>query len=126
MIKKNSYSVPEGYFDNLESKLTAIPQMQGSKARRWEKISPYLALAACFCFSLVLGKMIIKGGPALDEDGSTYQEMVYADLIPYTEPLYIFTSTDADESEALSQEDIISYLIESGASIELIDYHTNK
>ena len=39
-------SVPKGYFDNLKDRLSQIPGQQ--RVSLWEKVRPYVALAACF------------------------------------------------------------------------------
>lgn len=123
MLRKRPYSVPEGYFDDLQSRLSNIPHMPERKVSRWQKAQPYLALAACFCSALIIGKIILGRTAAPDASDTIYEQLIYADMIPHSEPDAIFIadeSMDADIFE--SQEDVISYLIDTGTSIELINY----
>lgn len=124
MLNNRPYSVPEGYFDDLQSKLSEIPHLSERKVSGWQKVQPYLALVACFCFALILGQAIKKktaGRP--DTDSTLYEQLIYADMIPHSEPYAIF---DTDEALAAGyspdENDVIAYLIETGTSIELIDY----
>ena len=53
------YSVPEGYMQDMQQRLEAIPdRAKGSSS--WQKISPYLALAAVFAAAFVIGGTLLK------------------------------------------------------------------
>lgn len=53
------YSVPEGYMQSMQQRLEAIPdRAKGSSS--WQKISPYLALAAVFAAAFVIGGTLLK------------------------------------------------------------------
>ncbi|MBO4446561.1 MAG: hypothetical protein J5764_00370 [Bacteroidales bacterium] len=59
MKKQMPYSVPEGYIQNMQQRLEAIPdRAKGSSS--WQKISPYLALAAVFAAAFVIGGTLLK------------------------------------------------------------------
>ena len=71
MKKQMPYSVPEGYMQSMQQKLEAIPDRAkdvGSGAAvaprvgasPWQKISPYLALAAVFAAAFVIGSTLLK------------------------------------------------------------------
>ena len=124
MLKDRPYSVPEGYFDDLQSKLSEIPDMPGREVSGWQKFQPYLALAACFCFALVAGTFLKKNTENLPEAPDTiYEQLIYSDLIPHSEPASIFDPEQTTAYEDMeSEDDIIAYLIETGTSIYLIDF----
>ena len=58
MSKKIQYRVPEGYFENLETRLSAIPA-QEKQPSRMQKFAPYLALAACFALAVLVGNLVL-------------------------------------------------------------------
>ena len=62
MKKQMPYSVPEGYMQSMQQKLEAIPSRVGAGSRPspWQKISPYLALAAVFAAAFVIGGTLLK------------------------------------------------------------------
>lgn len=59
MDKKIEYGVPEGYFEGLEQRLSAIPRT-GGKRNAASRLSPYLALAACMILSVILGNALLR------------------------------------------------------------------
>lgn len=69
MSKKIEYKVPDGYFENLRTRLSAIPA-QEKQPTRFQKFAPYLALAACFAVAVVAGNLILNrtAMPAASED----------------------------------------------------------
>lgn len=59
MKKQMPYSVPEGYMQGMQQRLEAIPaHVKGPSS--WQKISPYLALAAVFAAAFVIGGTLLK------------------------------------------------------------------
>lgn len=90
------YSVPEGYFENLKTRLSAIPGSQagapekGRASRRlWQGMIAVPAMAACLAAGVFIGKTIF--GEKVDE-------------------------------LALSENDIIiEYLVESGTTLAQIE-----
>ena len=69
MSKKMNYNVPDGYFENLQKRLSAIPA-QEEKPSRMQKFTPYLALAACFAIAVMIGNFILRRStvPVASED----------------------------------------------------------
>ena len=69
MSKKIEYKVPDGYFEDLRTRLSAIPA-QEKRPTRFQKFAPYLALAACFAVAVVAGNLILNrtAMPAASED----------------------------------------------------------
>ena len=59
MNKKLNYSVPDGYFENLKTRLSAIPE-QEKRPSRIARVTPYFALAACFAVAVVVGQSILR------------------------------------------------------------------
>ena len=59
MSKKIEYKVPDGYFENLKTRLSAIPA-QEKQPSRIQKFTPYLALAACFAVAVLVGNLILN------------------------------------------------------------------
>lgn len=65
MKKQMPYSMPEGYMQSVQQRLEAIPDRAkgvGSRpaASPWQKVSPYLALAAVFAAAFVIGGTLLK------------------------------------------------------------------
>ena len=119
--RKPEFRVPDGYFDKLKARLEEIPAKE-VQVTMWQKIRPYLALAASFLIMLGVGTGILKmtTGLNVSDDDQFYYELGYADLIPvtYADPS-LYESEEADE---ISSEDIEDYLIATGVSIEKINY----
>lgn len=59
MKKQMPYSVPEGYMQSMQQRLEAIPT-RAKGPSSWQKISPYLALAAVFAAAFVIGGTLLK------------------------------------------------------------------
>ena len=121
MNRKNGFTVPDGYFDKLKGKLSAIP----ARGRRLSPV-PYLALAACFAVMVLAGNFILRrtAGTTVSED-----LVAYADIIPPSMPLefaYDWIAGDDGQEADVEEADIASWLIENGTSVELIDYLSNE
>lgn len=117
--RKMTYNVPEGYFEELKTRLNGIPE-QRAISRPMQRIAPYLALAASFVGIMIAGTAVLRGtaGQAADE---YYSEMAYAAL---SKAIEIEEYAPTEEPEAISDEDVVNYLIASGASTEMIEYTT--
>ena len=57
MKKRIEYNVPDGYFEGLRTKLSAIPA-QEERPSRVQRFAPYLALAACFGVAVLVGNLV--------------------------------------------------------------------
>lgn len=134
-MNRNSeiFSVPEGYFKQLQSRLEAIPVPQDEPAKvvtLWNKLSPYAALAACFVIGYCLASFFLGGmtqGPVQDE--LSFQDICYADLVPVTNPYIIYDDSPysyEEEQSAATEDDIVEYLISSGATVDYIAYLLNQ
>lgn len=134
-MNKNSniYGVPEGYFSQLQSRLEAIPAQQSESSSNvvvplWDKVKPYIALAACFIMILCVGNYAINKAMPPAQDTLSFEDICYADLIPVTNPYIIYDDSPYtyDVQEPVSEDDIVEYLISSGASLDYIAYLLNE
>ena len=99
MKNRIPYRVPEGYFDGLESRLAMIPS-----ERRWgfRTFAPYFAVvvAALAIFAFVLfGRRDVQQM----DDMYVYEQYVFADLIPHTDPFLTDVSENADDDYLTQQ-----------------------
>lgn len=114
--------VPEGYFDDLQARLSAIPSSQhAAVVRPWySRLAPYAAMAACMAAMVIAGNFILRrtapSGPAYDE----YETMLSSELIPNTDPYAIYH--DSDDVYEVSLEDVAEYLIASGTKVDHISF----
>ncbi len=126
------HEVPEGYFDGLEKRLMSIPNESQKKKKIWafmpeknniRRLTPYIGLVAGFALIAGIGTILLRmtTSPLLNE----YEEMQYADIIPLGYP-YLPTEEEYTSSEASSEDDIETYLIDNNISIEQIEYYENE
>ena len=116
MTKKNEISVPEGYFEKLEQSLSRIPR-QEVRPTVMQKVSPWLAYAASLAILATLGNFIFRQSSA----ASVWEDDSW-DYISY-----LSRSLDPDgmielkETEQLTQEDIVNYLMASNITVEQLE-----
>ena len=115
MTKRNDISVPQGYFQNLEQRLSRIPQ-QEVRPTTFQKVSPWLAYAA----SLVV--LASVGGFIFRKAAQPVQEEYSWDYLSYlSQSLDPDGWVELEESSELSDEDIINYLLaDNNISLELL------
>lgn len=115
MTKRNDISVPQGYFQNLEQRLSRIPQ-QEVRPTTFQKVSPWLAYAA----SLVV--LASVGGFIFRKAAQPVQEEYSWDYLSYlSQSLDPDGWVELEESPELSDEDIINYLLaDNNISLELL------
>ena len=119
-LRKNPYSVPEGYFDSLKERAAKYAQPTPAPVFQFRRVLyTAISMAAMFILMVTAGTLLLKGvTPAEDlteEDYMVFTEG-YIDLEMYDEEL---SEQYADAS--ISDEDIIEYLIYTGVSEELIE-----
>ena len=110
-LGKEQFRVPEGYFTSLKERLNTIPDAAGSPVcipalRLRDRLLPYVALAACFAFLLVVGNALLRRTAGQNS------------LNAVTNPYAVFF--EAEEGETLSEEEIMDYLIQSGTTPEML------
>lgn len=114
-LKENPYRIPNGYFEDMKTRLSAIPQADEAKIISMEpsytKMKVYLA-AATITLLIAIGWVIWPSAPAPEQTIAT------EDLIALNEQGYLafdqYTIIDA-----LDEEDIESLTVETG----ITDYY---
>lgn len=95
-LKQMTYAVPEGYFSSLEQKLKAIPEQKEETPTLRKRLAPYAAMAAMFAMIMAAGGFFVGKSWT---DGRTSEQ--YAD--------------------AVTEDDIIEYLIYTDVDIEELE-----
>lgn len=120
MTKHTDIKVPDGYFANLQDRLLSIPEEQNS---RKVHLAPYFAYAASLAVLALAGTFILRKTTVVQEEDSS-AEWAYVS--------YLAQSMDPDgatyqwREDALSEEDIVSYLVNDGLTLEeLVSYEEN-
>ncbi len=119
------YRVPEDYFRKLEARLEDIPHNR-VKVSMAEKLKPYLALAAAFLIIVTGGTALLRltAGYGSGKDLSAMEEITLADLVPVTDPELIYRASDY--SDDTSGEGLAAYLIDSGTTLNDIEYYETE
>lgn len=123
-MRNNPYRVPENYFPALKARLEAIPQKESGQSG-WNSMKPYLALAASFLILVTGGTAVLRYSGVLSEtdEGTSYEKIQMADLLPVTDPYLIYGGYQQDSGDGISGDDIAEYLIDSGTTLEHIEYY---
>ena len=111
MKKKESYRVPENYFESLQSRLSALPDAKAQPSRPWRSA---FALAASIAVLFVLGSAFMKTVTPSSEDIASqtlYEEHeAFAQLL-HRPGSYAFAMYEEmileNEENAVSPEDAI-------------------
>ena len=104
MSKRNDITTPEGYFENLQQRLSEIPA-------RPVRVSPVHRLR--------------RTAPVSDEDETwTYVSYLADALDPDGAAMMDFYDYygEEEEQQGLSAEDIVNYLLADGISVEHLNY----
>ena len=111
-LKEMPFSLPEGYMESLRKELKTIPQRNTKKISIFNRILPYVSLAAAFAMIVTIGGFILEK--------TTQQDLSYEDYIVFSDDMTNTLLYDTDElyADALSDDDIIEYLIYTGIEIE--------
>ncbi len=106
-LKEMPYSIPDEYFDGLKKNLTSC-----QKTSAWNKITPYVALAAMFAMLVAAGSFFLEHA---SKDNYTQE-----DYLVFSENMtnIIFDEYDEQYADAISEDDIIEYLIYTGTEID--------
>ena len=121
MIRKNDILVPEGYFGDLETRLSAIPSQcaAGEAPRGVRRFAPYAAIAASMLLAVTVGNWILQRTAVRDVQGD-YDSMLVAEVLGTDELDYYFQ--EENRVDFLSDEDIVDYLIAAGTTVEQLNY----
>ena len=122
MNKRNDISTPEGYFENLQQRLSEIPA-RPARVSTVRRLAPYVAVAASFLLIVMAGNFILgrTAAPAAD-DTWTYVSYLADALDPdgaFPDDTYYDWGNG---EESLSAEDIVNYLVADGISVEHLNY----
>ena len=121
MTRKNDILVPEGYFGNLQERLSAIPAQHAvaEAPRGVRRLMPYAAIAASMLLAVTVGNWILRRTAVRDVQGD-YDSMLIAEVLGTSQIDY---DREEDESaDFLTDDDIVEYLIATGTTVELLDY----
>ena len=122
MSKKNDISTPEGYFGDLQQRLSAIPS-QPVRVSPVRRMAPYFAYAASLLVAVLIGNAVFHRTPAAPEDdGWTYVSYLADALDPDGASIFDASGWDAEVEEGLSRDDIVEYLLADGISVEQLNY----
>ena len=59
-LKETPFSLPEGYMESLRKELKTIPQRNTKKIPIFNRIIPYVSLAAAFAMIVTIGGFILE------------------------------------------------------------------
>ena len=124
MSKRNDITTPEGYFENLQQRLSEIPA-RPVRVSPVHRLAPYAAIAASFLVAVLLGNAILRhSAPASAEDDTwTYVSYLADALDPDGAAMMdLYDYGEEAEEEGLSAEDIVNYLLADGISVEHLNY----
>ena len=110
-MKQNPHITPEGYFEDLKSRLNSIPYKQ-EQVTTWQKVRPHLAMAAAFIAIVTAGTAILKSTNSTLQgysDESDQYEIAQLINSPYPEMFSYYDESSAEESEEYTDEDIIDF-----------------
>jgi hypothetical protein len=126
MSKRNDISTPEGYFGDLQARLLEIPaRQQPARVGTVRRLTPYLAIAASFLAIVMVGNAILNRTAAPAEDDTWAYVSYLADALDPDGAVPIDMAgyyLDDEETEGLSAEDIMNYLLADGISVEQLAY----
>ena len=121
MSKRNDISTPEGYFGDLQKRLSEIPA-RPARVSTVHRLAPYVAIAASFLVAVILGNAILRTTTAPSPEDDTWSYVSYlADALDPDGVALVDWEQDEEES-GLSEEDIINYLLADGISVEHLNY----
>ena len=125
MSKRNDITTPEGYFENLQQRLSEIPA-RPVRVSQVHRLAPYAAIAASFLVAVLLGNAVLRRtAPVSDEDETwTYVSYLADALDPDGAAMMDFYDYygEEEEQQGLSAEDIVNYLLADGISVEHLNY----
>ena len=120
MTKHSDIQVPEGYFQDLQQRLQAIPSEQAQSPRGIHRLAPYFAYAASIAILALVGSFIVRR-TAVSNQEDTIAQWSYVS--------YLAQSLDPDcatyewTEDAMDDDDIVNYLVNEGLTLEEIAYY---
>jgi hypothetical protein len=124
MSRRNDISTPEGYFGDLQKRLSEIPA-RPARVSTVRRLAPYVTIAASFLVAVVLGNFILRQTVTSSAEDDTWTYVSYlADALD-PDGAAFFDESDwvtEEEADGLSADDIINYLLADGISVEHLNY----
>ena len=115
MTKRNDISVPQDYFQNLEQRLSRIPQ-QEVRPTTLQKVSPWLAYAASLASLATVGGFVFRKAAAPVQEDYSWDYISY--LSRSVDPDGV---VELEENVELTEDDIVNFLLaDNSISVELI------
>ena len=124
MSTRTDITTPEGYFENLQQRLSEIPA-RPVRVSPVHRLAPYAAIAASFLVAVLLGNSILRHtAPAPAEDDTwTYVSYLADALDPDGAAMMdIYGYEEEEEPQGLSADDIVNYLLADGITVEHLNY----
>lgn len=115
-LRKNPFSVPEGYFSDCQKKALKNIESANRHSVPWRWLVPVAAAAAVLMFA---GNYIFKN--SLQKDYSQEDYMVFSS--EFINTVYGMTDDERYAEAEISDEDIIEYLIGTGVEAEIIEIY---
>jgi len=115
-LKQNPYTVPEGYFNDLQNIVSEKISSEGGESRVWRVLKPQLALVSVFIFVFLLGYGVFKLIPLQDSGRDIYLNQKYTLMEEYQlkNSFIDFYDQKADsaatQKSEINPEEIIEYL----------------
>ena len=126
MSRRNDITTPEGYFGDLQARLLEIPaRQQPVRVGTVHRLAPYVAIAASFLAVVLMGNAILNRTATPAEDDTWSYVSYLADALDPDGAVPIDMAgyyLGDEESEGLSAEDIMNYLLADGISVEQLAY----
>ena len=118
-LKSMPYDTPDGYFADLKHslKVHSNPVAEPAHTSKVMRIVPQLALAASFALLVAAGGFFLGRSSAnnfSEEDYLVYSDDAMIETLYETDDLY---------ADAITDEDIIEYLIYIGAEIDELEQY---
>ena len=124
MSRRNDISTPEGYFEDLQQRLSEIPA-RPARVSTVRRVAPYVAIAASFLAVVMVGNFVLnKTSTPADDDGTWAYVSYLADALdPDGASMFdVDDEWDYAEEDGLTAEDIVNYLVADGISVEYLNY----
>ena len=111
-LKEMPFSTPEGYFEGLKDQMKVCSRPEVVHRPAFRRFSPQIALAAAFALLLAVGGFFLER--RLEMDFSEEDYIVFSDDLTNT----IIYGTNDLYADAVTEDDIMEYLIYSDIDIE--------
>lgn len=111
--KKNPFTVPEGYFDELTGRITGWieKQKEVKKSSSLRGLKPYMGLVAIFFLALMVVQILFPGAkntdlPDIEGENAIVQEMEAEDIFdsqfnPTNEEIIEYLASEVDNYEMI-------------------------